>query len=180
MISGSKNGGYWGYRGRGFNNQSCLIFYGWRNTRRGGSTDRYRQKQRRRAADRSTGRIRGSGRGCHRCRNGSGDGVINGGDNYDGRGMLVSSCNARTRSGSRSIFPRSSDRKSSKGTASFGASTTRSRYGSRSGSVSRLRRRRMRGEQSGRSGSSDRSIRNNNGGNYGDDNIGEMDRMETM
>ena len=164
----------------GGDNQSRPIFNGRQKTRGVGTPARYGQKRQITTADRSTGRIRGSGRGCHRCRNGSGDGVINGGDNYDGRGMLVSSCNARTRSGSRSIFPRSSDRKSSKGTASFGASTTRSRYGSRSGSVSRLRRRRMRGEQSGRSGSSDRSIRNNNGGNYGDDNIGEMDRMETM
>ena len=68
------------------------------------------------------------------------------------RGMVGSSCNARTRSGASSRYPHSISRKRSRGTATSIDSTTRLRYSLRSGSGSILHCRSLWGEQSGRSG----------------------------
>ena len=107
--------------------------------------------------------------------NGDSDRDSDKGEKNDGRGMGVSYCNTRTTLGSRSRYPWSSDRKRYRGSAALGASTTRSRYGSRSGLVLILRCGRIWGEQSGRSGGvgvcgcDDNDGDNENNGNIGDD-----------
>ena len=101
------------------NDRSHPRFDGRRKTRGGGPTARYGQKMWRTVVDISTGRIGGGGQGCCRIRNIDGDGVSNGGDNGDRRGMGGSSCNGKTRSGLRSISPRNSGRRRSRGTAAL-------------------------------------------------------------
>ena len=120
-----------------------------------------------------TGCIRGVGQGFCRSSDGDSDGYSDRGDGDYRRGMGGSSYDARTRSGPRLIPTQSSGRKRSRGNAALGASTTRSRSGSRSGLVSGLRRRRLRGERSdiSRGGGShnDDDRENGNDGNIGDD-----------
>ena len=140
IRGGGEGGG--GGRGRYW---AHPIFNGRRKTRGGGPTDRYIQKRWIVEEDILIVRIGGGGRGC--CRRS--DSKRNEGDENYGRGMGGSSCYARTRSGSRLRYPWISSRKSSRGTAALGESVTRSSFGSRSGSGSILRRRRLRGEQSG-------------------------------
>ena len=113
--------------------------------RGGGTPASYGQKRRRTASDRLMGRVRGSDQFFCRRSNGDGDGKINGFNGNDGMGMGGSSCDASNRSGSRPGCPRSTVRKSYRGTAAPGSLTTRSRYGSMSGSVSRWCCRRLRG-----------------------------------
>ena len=160
------------YRGedeRG-NNWLHPRFDGQQMTRGGGPPARYQQKRRRTAADRLTGHIRGGVRGCFGSSNDDSDGDSNGGDDNDARGVGVFSCDATTSSGSRSISPRNSGRKRSRGTAALGLSTTRLRYGSRSGLGSISRRRRLQGELRGRFGG-DRGHDDDDGYNDGNGNI---------
>ena len=89
----------------------------------------YGQNQWRTAADRLMSCIGGGSRGCHRRRNGADDDDSDRGDNDNRRGMRGYSCNARTRSGSSSRSPWSSNRKRSRGTTTSGALKMRLRYG---------------------------------------------------
>ena len=114
--------------------------------------------------------IGGAGQGCYRRSNGKSDSNSNVDDDNKGRGMGGSFCNARTRSESRSRSPWNSNRKRYIGTADLGALRTRLRSGSRSGSESRLRRRRLWGERGGISGGGDRD--NDDGDNDNSGNIG--------